>query len=153
MGGSIVSKLDSMARCCVCQQSMQPHPGEGCGEWNDAVSAVSKPLSPSGQPINHSANLGDKRRLGGRVQVPRHPAAPPDRVDQRRKSDSAACNGPDVDAADGRGGKGIGVNDVAPDGIGGTGREDVLSNASARQSSMSNRLLPSGRITALPPPL
>lgn len=104
---------------------MQPHPCEGGGEGHDAIAAVSKPLSPMGHPISHSTNGGDKRRLGVRVQVPRHPAAPPDRVDQRRKSDSAAYSGPDVDATEGRGGKGIGVKDVPPDRVGGTGGEGV----------------------------
>lgn len=50
----------------------------------NAVTDESQRVHPVGQPIRYSANFTDKRRLGVRTQVPRHPAAPPDRSDHFR---------------------------------------------------------------------
>jgi len=68
--------------------------------------------------MRNSVNLGFNFRRGCRIQIPHHPAAPPDRIDQRRKSKIASCNGPEVDLSNSRGEKGIGVKDDRPGAIG-----------------------------------
>lgn len=66
-----------------CRMS-QPRKSCRCLESHDSIATGCEPVHPRGQPISHSTNLGLSEREGVRLHVPRHPAAPPDRVAQLR---------------------------------------------------------------------